>query len=125
MHPKDSSQAWAPRCKKPAKKKGFLEEGAFEVDLEPQLGGGMLGDEGVRRRQHPAGRRLEPRPEERFLEGPGTQLTVYKWPLPVDSTLHKGTRARGSAALKKWVCLFPIQKPKPLKGPCWRKCALG
>ena len=56
------------------------------------------------------------RPEERFLEGPGTQFTVYKWPLPVDSTLHKGTRARGSAALKKWVCLFPIQKPQPLTG---------
>ena len=49
MRPKDSSQAWAPRCRKPAKEKGFLEERAFEVDLEPQLGGGMLRDEGVRR----------------------------------------------------------------------------
>ena len=37
---KGSSQAWAPRCRKQAKEKGFLEERAFEVDLEPQLGGG-------------------------------------------------------------------------------------
>lgn len=40
VRPKDSSQAWAPRCRKQAKEKGFLEERAFEVDLEPQLGGG-------------------------------------------------------------------------------------
>lgn len=66
-----------------------------------------------------------PAPRGDSWKVPGHSLTVYKWPLPVDFTLHKGTGARGSAALKKWVCLFPIQKPKPLKGPCWRKCALG
>ena len=92
MRPKDSSQAWAPRCRKPAKEKGFLEERAFEVDLEPQLGGGMLRDEGVRRRQHPAGRRREsPRGAipGRFRD------TVYSLQVAFASGLHTPQRDEG------------------------------